>query len=576
MSLVATALQIGRSALTSYQSALQVLGNNVSNAGDPDYTRQTVGLGPLNGVALPEGFRPGAGVALTSLKRNLDESLEHRLRMAISGQHAVQAEDDQLSRIEVLFDEVVGIGMRSRLSSFFNSFSEVHNNPADAATRAVAIGEGAGLALSLRQLRSELLALAEEADSQISGLVEQANGLASGIADLNAQIVAAEAGDNAPAAALRDQRDAMLRQLSEIVDVHTRIQEDGALYVFIGSEALVQGNVVRELATDLRLDGESQRTAVVFADTGADIHPRGGALAGIIAVRDRHTIGTVSGVDQLASALIAEVNRIHSDGQGLSGFTSVTGTVALSDTTAALDSADAGLELPVQNGSFFIVVSDDTTQTPVAYQIDVDLDGEGDETSLESLVETVNSTVIGVTASVTADGRLKLEADAGVSFTFGHDGQSTREDTSDVLAAFGINTFFTGSSAADIAVNDALESRPDLLAAAQVHLPGDGANAARLAALDTTSSSLLNNSSLLDYYSSVVGEVATTAGAAHTSAEAASAVLSSLQAEKEAISGVSLDEEAVDLLKFERAFQGAARYITVVDRLMDEMMTLVR
>ena len=67
-----------------------------------------------------------------------------------------------------------------------------------------------------------------------------------------------------------------------------------------------------------------------------------------------------------------------------------------------------------------------------------------------------------------------------------------------------------------------------------------------------------------------------TAGAAHSSAEAADAIVSSLQAEKESISGVSLDEEAIDLLKYERAFQGAARYVSVIDQLMDEMLALVR
>ena len=571
-----SALQIGRSALMSYQSALQVLGNNVANAGNPDYTRQAVGLGSVNGAPLPEGFRPGAGVALTSLQRSLDEALEHRLRVSIGGQHAVLAEEDTLSQVEVMFDELTGIGLAGQMSAFFTSLDEVHNDPSDTAIRAVAIAEGASLASALRQVRAELLALGQAADEQIATLVEQVNGIASDIAELNTQIVAAEAGGHAPANALRDQRDALLRRLSEIVDVDTRVQEDGSLYVFIGSEALVQGSVARELAAEQRLDGEFVRTAVSFADTGADIRPRGGTLLGLVNARDQHAYGGIGRINELAAGIIAEVNRIHSDGQGLVGFTSVIGTESLLDPTAVLNSAEAGLGLTPQNGSLFIVVSDDTTNTPVAYQIQIDLDGEGADTTLESLVTQINDTVTGVTASVTADHRLQLEADAGLSFTFGHDGQDFREDTSDVLAALGVNTFFQGFDASDIAVNASLEGRPELLAAAITNLPGDGGNAARLAELDSATSAQLGDVSILDFYNRIAGDVAVTTAAAHSSAEASSAIVSSLQAKKQSISGVSLDEEAIDLLKYERAFQGAARYVSVVDQLMDEMLALVR
>ena len=77
MGLINSALLIDRSALLSYQSALQVVGNNVSNAGNPDYTRQTAILRPQVGVELPGGLIPGGGVALTDLQRNIDESVEN-------------------------------------------------------------------------------------------------------------------------------------------------------------------------------------------------------------------------------------------------------------------------------------------------------------------------------------------------------------------------------------------------------------------------------------------------------------------------------------------------------------------
>src|SRR5688500_18297902 len=86
MSLTTSALQIGKSALLAYQSALQVVGNNISNAGSPSYTRQTPVLSPAAGVMLPEGIMPGSGITLTSLQRNVDNSLENRIRLALGDQ----------------------------------------------------------------------------------------------------------------------------------------------------------------------------------------------------------------------------------------------------------------------------------------------------------------------------------------------------------------------------------------------------------------------------------------------------------------------------------------------------------
>jgi flagellar hook-associated protein 1 FlgK len=145
-----------------------------------------------------------------------------------------------------------------------------------------------------------------------------------------------------------------------------------------------------------------------------------------------------------------------------------------------------------------------------------------------------------------------------------------------VLAALGINTFFTGLDARDAAVNEMLQEQPSLLAAASAFLPGDGSNAGRVAALDTAVSERLGGTSLAEYYGTMASSVAVRSAAIHDDVEAASSVLASLHAQRESISGVNLDEEAISLVKFQRAFQGAARFVSVVDRLLQELVVLVR
>ena len=575
MGLLTSALQIGRSAILSYQSALQVVGNNISNAGSPDYTRQTPGLTPMNSARLPEGMRPGAGVALTSVKRNLDEALENRLRTAMGTDQLLQARRTATGAVETLFDPLIGAQLPRRLADFFNSLSDVQNSPADPATRDLAVAAGATLAGTLRQLRHDLGSLAESINDQIGALVTQANDLSSQIADMNTEIVSVEASGS-PASALRDQRDALLRQLSEIIGVTVRVQPDGALNVYVGNEAMVQGGISRGLTVMSTFDGEFRRDAVAFADNNARITNHSGQLQGLIAARDDAALGQITDLDRLATSIIFEVNKVHSDGQGLTGFRAITANRSVLDTASALDSAEAGLDFTPINGSFYIAVTDDATGTTTSFQVQVDLDGIDDDTTLESLVADINATVKGVTADISPDNRLVLTAAEGTGFTFGHDGSSQRTDTSHILAALGINTFFDGSSAANITVNSDLVQDPTLLAAAGVNLSGDGVNAGRLTVLGESQIEMLNGISIMQFHNTMAGAVATAAKTANDDVESSATVVAALQAQKENISGVSLDEEAIELVKFERAFQGAARFVAVVDRLIAEMISIVR
>ena len=574
MGLLNSALHVGRTALLSYEGALHVVGNNISGAGSPDYTRLSPQLDPLQGSPINGGLQPGAGVALNAIQRNIDEALEGRVRLATGAEASVTTQGNAIAQVEAMFDDLSGAGIGVRISEFFHAFDELQNTPEDQAIRDLIVSDGVLLATSLRELRARLTGLGDDIDAQIAAMVTEADRIAHEIGRLNADITTAEAQGQGPAAALRDQRDALLRELSELFDVIVREQPNGTINVYVGSEALVQGNTVRGLIAVEEVDGETTRTSVRFADTNQQIDVRGGRLQGLVLSRDQHR--QIEALDRLASAVIAEVNRLHADGQGLVGFTSVTGMNEVLAADVPLDAAAAGLAFPPGRGSFYITVSDDVTGTPVAYRIDVTPDDTDTGTTLDSLVADINTQVEGVTASVTGDNRLQLDAGDGFTFVFGYDGQQAREDTSGVLAALGINTFFTGTDARNIAVNDVLTETSSLLAASSVSLAGDGANAGRIAALDTVASEGLDHASIPGFYNAIASSVAVTAAAVRQEVEAASSVLGSLQAQRESISGVNLDEEAISLIKFQRAFQGAARFVRVVDDLISELVMLVR
>lgn len=575
MGLLNSALQIGRSALLSYQSALQVVGNNISSAASEDYTRLTPELDVLQGGVLAGNLQPGAGVALTGIQRNLDEALEGRVRLAVGAHESAAVQQVTMARIEASFDNISGTDVGTRLTNFFNNLDELQNRPDDMATRDLTITSGALLAQSLHSLRDGLTAVGEDMDGQIADLVAHADDVARRIAELNEEITTAEAGAG-QATGLRDQRDALLRDLSKIFDVTVHEQPNGALNIYIGNETLVQGNVVRGLVAVQEIDGDVIRTSARFADTNQQIAATGGQIAGLIISRDQHAYGQIAEIDELAAVIIGNVNRVHADGQGLLGFESVAGATGLLETDVSLQSSAAGIAATVRSGSFYITVLDEVTGTPVAYRIEVNLDGGAGDTTLESLAADLTDQVAGVTASVTSDNRLALMADDGLSFVFGFDGQQAREDSSGVLAALGINTFFTGNDARDIAVNDVLAEQPALLAASSTMFAGDGTNAGRIAALDATTIDMLPGKTIPSSYQSIATAVAVTASAVNETEETTFSVLSALQTQRESISGVNLDEEAISLLKYERAYQSAARFVSVVDELLNELVMLVR
>lgn len=569
MPLTTGALQIGQSALLSYQSALQVVGNNIANAGVDGYTRQTPILTSLQGVTLPEGLLSGGGTALTALQRQMDEALESRLRTSMSDEQNASVQQQSLTDIESLYNELSDTDLSSQLSTFFNAFTAVQNTPQDSATRGQAISAGQTLAQQIQQMRTELMRMHDQLNTQITDSINQANDLSSQVASLNLQIVQAESSGQGAAASLRDQRDGVLKKLAQLVDIQTSETPEGAVNVYLGNEPLVQYGQSRGLKASRQNLGDRSVVNVHFADNDGTAVINGGKIAGQITSRDQYVYGQVQALDGLAANLIRQVNRLHSQGQGLEGYAGLTGESAVLDPDASLNGSAAGLAFQPTTGSFQLTVTNTTTNQAQQYEIPVTLPTSGGGTTLNDLADYINSNVTGLTATVTADNRLALAAGADSTFSFGH-------DSSGVVSALGLNTFFTGSDASNIGVRQDLVDNQNLLAASSNGQPGDGGNAGTIAALADDQSAAPGTMSIPAQWRSVVSALAVTSSTAKNSYNAASNVSQSLQSQQNSISGVNTDEETVSLMTYQRSFQAAARYITIVDQLVQEMLSMVK
>jgi len=569
MGLVTSALQIGKSALLAYQSGLQVIGNNIANLGSDSYTRQTPVITPITGTYDGVSYQGGGGAAVSQIRRNIDEALNVRLRMSLGDQQATLAEYQSLTQLESVFNALGDVNLASQMNTFFNSWSSVQNTPEDQGARGIVLTNGMRLAESFSRTAGLLLNEFESLNKKIEQCVTEITEIGDKLAEVNAQIVQSEMGGSRVASTLRDQRDGLLADLSKLVAIQTREQPDGSMIVYIGNEPLVIAGVNRGLITERETVDGRQTVTVRWADNHRQITPWGGKLDGLLTARDTRVAGQIDHLDQLALALISDVNRLHATGQGQVGLTDVTGSYDVFDATAPLNTADNNLPYLPTNGGFLLTVTNTSTGEQTTVRIGVDLDGIGVDMSLTDLASAIDA-VDDVTATVTADRRLRITTDAGYSFSFS-------DDTSGVLGALGINTFFSGKDAATITLDSNLVGQPGRLAAGMSDLPGDGSNAGRIAALATSPSSSLNNGqSLLDYYNAVMGDLATTTSAAQNASEAADVIYGSLQSQWESVSGVNLDEETLMLMRYQRAFQGAARIVAVVDELLREVLSMTR
>jgi flagellar hook-associated protein 1 FlgK len=564
-----SALQIGRSGLLANRAAIEVTGHNIANVSTPGYHRQTVNLTPLQGSEVGNGLFLGRGVQLENIVRQISSSLESRIRGTISDGAASQVRKDVLSQIEAIENEFTDVDLSTNLSEFFDAWSELANTPDDFAARTLVVEQGAKLASFIQDLRGNLVGVREQINQSLRDSVTAANDLLSRIAEVTRRIGVTEGGLGG-ANSLRDERDQLLNQLAGYMDISIVEHDNGMTDVFVGSTPLVLNGESRGLT--LKQDTANGQTifTVAVAQDGTPVNPASGSIAGLLEAREQDINGAIDALDDFARELIHQVNRIHTQGQGLTGFQSVTGAAIVQDHDAALNSQDAGLGIVPTHGSFQIHVTQTATGQRTASTINIDLDGidADNDTTLNSLVAELNA-IDGVNASITNDGKIKIES-SGNGFEL-----SFSDDTSGVLASLGVNTFFTGSSAVDVAVNSVVRLDSRHVSAAANHVPGDNSTAQAIAAMRTTPLSDLGGISITEMWNRHVEEYAVRLGQAQSQAQTDEIVRSNLESQQQSISGVNLDEEAINLLGYQRAYQGTARFLSVVDELMQTLMQLI-
>ena len=687
-------LNIGQGALFAEQAAIHVTGNNIANVNTAGYSRQAVRFEDRGYIDYVPG-QIGLGTRAAEVIRYFDEFIEKAYVGKNGSASRWETQYDMLLHVDGLFNESNSTGLSQLFSTFLNEWSDLSARPEDIPSREALLASAQSVANVIRQEQQYMRNLETSTDELIRQDVDKVNLLLGKIADLNKQIKQHDDPGQNNANTLLDERDILIRELSNHIDVnlldrghgdctvmtaagHTLVDNETAFKLeFQGPKAdkypLVAGTNLPdiqfhggsyneytvEVVTDGAVDGGAQfrvsldggrtwladeqgnelhfdcqssdnvvdvmglgisfaagnlvagdkyvitpKSAVywvtptsdplnispqIFAD-GSENSRRmtGGSLAGYLAFRDYDIGRYQETLNNFAQSMIWEVNRLHSQGVGLDKNYTMQGEYRVQDISTALGADDSGLEfnkrLQEGNVTFYIYDAVSGEMVPGAFgQLDFGGGANFDPAvhTLEDVANAINTspaTSAYLTATIT-NNQLSITANAGYQFAVG-------DDTAGLMAGLGLNTFFSGDSSTNIGVNAAIVQDLRKICAGAINggyegNEGDNAISKAIAALATkqvnipgTSFSKGYTGTLSGYYSSLVSKVGTDTATARFNGTFQRTMANDLDDRQQALSGVNLDEEMSNLIKFQNSYKAAAKLISTADQMFQTLLGL--
>jgi len=577
------ALNIAASGLKTQKQAIDVVSHNIANVNTPGYSRQTTQLASLAPEQLGK-FDFGRGVNLSTISRSVD-NLVNQAMLKNNPQKAYWTEvKTGLNSIESVFGSLQGTGLSAAMNDFFSAAQKMANTPADNAQQTNMRTKSATLSLELSNMSKQLANTQRTTDQKIDQNIISANTILKQIASLNVQISQHESSAQGLIGAandLRDQRDQAVRDLSTLLPVQKVHTADGGLLLqTMGGDLLVQGNHAQQLERGAVASSGFANVVIVGSAIPVAGLDQGGAIGGSIALRDGRLAGYIKDLNSIAVNLSFAMNKVNASGVGSSRLSQVQSSLGV--VNAANPVNDISQNNPfagqIVNGSFSIHVYD-SAGVPLTPTSNAAITITAGTSTMASIATSIsNAGLSGVTASVDAvSGKLLINAGtAGNTIGFSN-------DTSNFLAAYQINSIFQGNSAASLKISDAVQADAGMISTGQIAANstinvGDNKAALLMVGLQNKAISIDASASLsLNDRASVLstkyGNDVSLSKQQETFFKAES---DSLSQQRQAFSGVNVDEELVSMIKFQRAYQASAKVIQTSNQMLDSLMGLIR
>jgi len=587
-------LNIGAKGLAAQQRALDVTGHNIANANTVGYTRQDVVMQSDTPVKTSSGFI-GTGVKVTDITRVRDNYLDLQYRTENKSMGYWDFKDNTLQKIEVIINEPSDGGLRSTMDKFWSAWEDLSRKPESSAVRTTVIETGQAVVETFNHMDRQFSELRDDIDNSINVNIREVNSIALQIRDLNYQIAKGEAG-GPKANDLRDKRDLLLDQLSGIVNIEVAEDKLGAATVTIGGRAIVAGNVINQISSkkDAVNDG---LTKILWSD-GTEVNIKSGQLKGMLEARDELVVDFMDKLDKMAYSFALKLNEVHSQGfhiaenvptlnnyQGYTHGVKLDASVQVSINGSnnllsfKIDGNATAVNITLETGNY----NTDDLVTEINKQLENGSHGVK-AYNVNGAIRLVSTTVGDDTKSKTSSVVLDYSGSDNAANTLGfYETASAGQEAEfqgKAVSFFTVTDRLSGFSAANITLNKDFKNLVTLLAAA-VNTPynvqdiqGDGGNSLNIAMLKYDKS-MIDGTTFDDYYRSETAKLGIKAREAARMVENQGLLINQLENKREMVMGVSLDEEMTNMIRFQHAYNSAARYITAVDQMLDTLINRI-
>ncbi|MFZ5367088.1 MAG: flagellar hook-associated protein FlgK [Spirochaetota bacterium] len=615
-----TGIEIGKRSMVAHQQGMTTAGHNLSNASTEGYSRQRVEFSPFEPIYLPGLNREetpgqiGQGTVVERIERVRDELLDKRIVAQGSGEGYWETRDKYVLQLERLYNEPADVSIRGRMDAFWDAWQELSLHPADSAPRKAVLERGKTLIDSIKERYKGLTSLQNMAEEDIQGTVKRVNELSRQIAGLNEQIQKIEAqGDNPND--LYDRRDLLVEKLSSIIDITTDGRDPDEFVIHTAGNVLVQGRIGRQfdLVSGIDTEGFSH---VVWKESGEEAHFSSGSLKALIEMRDVTLRGEIQNLDSMTMNFIDLVNEAHRAGYGTNGKTGLDFFTEHPFVTNVAGNYDRNGDGAYDSTYIFRITGQNTldTRAQIGLEGTINLSGQNGlvqvpyyaTDTVADVVKRINNSGAEVVARLDREGRLTLKgtpaADpANPDFVIRHVEDSGRflEGYAGLLQDRGADGAFRWDQAdaalnlqgeaADYAVapiahpsgwievNPALVKEPASIASGygengKPANPGNGEAALAIASIRNSEVMVGKLGTFDDYFADAVVRVGLMGEQSDRALETQNLIMKQLKDMRDSISGVNIDEELSQMIKYQHGYAAAARFISTVNEMLDTII----
>lgn len=612
-------IEMGKRSLFAHNQAIQTAGHNLSNSSTEGYTRQRVELKATDPLYRPDLSRAetpgqiGQGVSIESIRRLRDELLDQRIVAQSNGEGYWQSRNDYVLQLEQIYNEPADTSVRSRLDQFWDAWQELSVYPESRSAREAVLTRGETLVDAIHQQYNALKGVRDMIEGDIEGVTRQVNDITTQIAALNEEIVKVKAmGDNPND--LMDSRDLLSEKLSKLINITVDQRDPDEYVIHTAGYELVQGRTNRLFALETGIENDGY-ARVTWADSGREARFEGGKLGALLELRDVDVRDEIRSLDTMTMSFVDLVNDVHRDGTGANGKTGIdffTEQPFINNIAGNYDRNGDGQDdssyIYRVSGSHALSAREqiglEGTLTLSAAEGTISVPYNAND-MVADVIERINNSGAEVVASLDRDGRLVMKGTtagdktnpdfvirymedsgqflAGYAGILGGPGEAgsyswDRVNAADSLAEgkkFAVSPIAHPAGWMEIAKT--VKADPLTIASGfadddgtlQV---GDNRAAAAIAAIRNTAVMVGNTRTFDDYFADAVTNIGLKGEQAERALATQNAIMADLRNARDAVSGVNIDEELSDIIKFQHGYNAAARFISTVDEMLDTII----